>query len=76
MLSTGGLFSAKLWKTTNSDALIRSLGLHKEYVVKPLTAILGNASIHKTKENGHIINFLKNQGVQLVHPAALKPRTQ
>jgi transposase len=65
MLSTGGLFSAKLWQTTNSDAFVGFLGLLKEHVGKPLTVILDNASIHKAKANAHIINFLKTQGVTL-----------
>ena len=43
MLSTGGLFSARMWQTTNSDAFVGFIGLHKEYVGKRLTVILDNA---------------------------------
>jgi transposase len=63
MLSTGGLFSAKLWQTTNSDAFVGFIGLLKEHVGKKLTIILDNASIHKAKANAHIIKYLGTQGV-------------
>ena len=62
MLSTGGLFSAKMWQTTNSDAFVGFIGLLKEHVGKRLTVILDNASIHKAKANAHIIKFLGTQG--------------
>jgi hypothetical protein len=65
MLSTGGLFSAKLWQTTNSDAFIGFIGLLKEHVGRRLTVILDNASIHKAKANAHIIKYLAAQGVTL-----------
>ena len=65
MLSTGGLFSAKFWQTTNSDAFVGFIGLLKEHVGKRLTVILDNASIHKAKANAHIIKFLETQGVTL-----------
>jgi hypothetical protein len=44
LLSTGDLFSAKLWQSTTGDAFIGFIGLLKEYVGKPLTIILDNAS--------------------------------
>lgn len=65
MLSTGGLFSAKLWQTTKSDAFVGFIGLLKEHVGQRLTVILDNASIHKAKANAHIIDFLETQGVTL-----------
>ena len=65
MLSTGGLFSAKLWQTTNSDAFVGFLGLLREHAGKPITVILDNASIHKAKSNAHITKFLETQGVTL-----------
>ena len=65
ILSTGGLLSAKLWQTTESDAFVSFLGLLKEHVGKPLTVILDNASIHKSRANANIINFLGTQGVNL-----------
>ena len=65
MLSTGGLFSAKLWCTTTADAFIGFIGLLKEHVGKPLTIILDNASIHKAKANSHIVELLGKQGITL-----------
>lgn len=65
MLSTGGLFSTKLWQTMTSDAFTGFIGLLKEHVGKPLVVILDNASIHKAKANRHIIEFLGTQGVKL-----------
>ena len=65
MLSTGGLFSAKFWQTTNSDAFVGFIGLLKDHVGKRITVILDNASIQKTKANTHIIKFLEAQGVTL-----------
>jgi transposase len=65
MLSTGGLFSAKLWVTTTSDAFVGFIGLLKAHVGKQLTVILDNASIHKAKANAHIVKFLETQGVTL-----------
>ena len=62
MLSTGGLFSAKLWQSTTADSFIGFVGLLKEHVGKRLTIILDNASIHKAKANAHIVEFLENQG--------------
>ena len=65
MLSTGGLFSAKLWQTTNSDAFVGFLGLLREHAGKQITVILDNASIHKAKSNANIIKFLETKGVTL-----------
>lgn len=65
MLSTGELFSAKIWVTTTADIFVGFLGLLKEHVGKPVTVILDNASIHKAKANDGIINFLKKSGVNL-----------
>ena len=76
MLSTGGLFSAKMWQTTNSDAFTGFIVLLKEHVGKRLTVILDNASIHKAKANAHIMDFLETQRGHLVLPAALQSRTQ
>ena len=76
MLSTGGLFSAKLWQTTNSDAFVGFIGLLKEHVKKRLTVILDNASIHKSKANAHIINFLAAQGVTLYFLPPYRPELE
>ena len=63
MLSTGELFSAKFWQTTTGDAFAGFIGLLKEYVGKPLTIILDNASIHKSRANKRIMDYLKSEGV-------------
>jgi transposase len=65
MISTGELFSAKLWQTTTGDAFAGFLGLLKERIEKPLTVILDNASIHKSKAIQPIIEFLKTKGLTL-----------
>jgi transposase len=65
MLSTGTLFSAKLWQSTTADAFVGFLGLLKTYVGKPLTVILDNASIHKSKATRAIIKLLADQGLTL-----------
>jgi transposase len=65
MISTGELFSAKLWQTTTGDAFAGFLGLLKERIEKPLTVILDNASIHKSKAVQPIIEFLKTKGLTL-----------
>lgn len=65
LISNGELFSAKLWKSTTSEAFSGFLGLLKEHVGKPLTVILDNASIHKAKAERAIIKYLESQGVTL-----------
>ena len=65
MLSTGELFSAKLWQTTTSDLFIGFLGLLQERFAKPITIILDNASIHKSKATSRAVKFLETKGVTL-----------
>ena len=66
MLSTGELISAKLWQTTKADAFIGFLGLLREKINdRPITVILDNASIHKSKEIKSHVAFLKTQGLDL-----------
>lgn len=65
MISTGELFSKKLWQSTTSEAFSGFLGLLKEHVGKPLTVILDNASIHKAKAEQPIIKYLESQGLTL-----------
>ena len=65
MISTGDLFSAKLWQTTTADAFVGFLGLLKEHVGKPLTVIVDNASIHKAKATKAITEHLEKQGLTL-----------
>ena len=63
MISNGELFSANIWETTTAAAFSGFLSLLQKYVVKPLTVILDNASIHKAKSERHIIELLKKQGI-------------
>ena len=65
MLSTGRLYSAKLWQSTTAEAFTGFLGLLKEYVGKPLVVILDNASIHKAKASQPIVKYLEQQGLKL-----------
>ena len=64
-LSTGGLFSAKLWQPTTAGLFVGFLGLLAEHVGKALTVILDNASIHKAKEIKPHLKFLAEKGVTL-----------
>ena len=65
LLSSGDLFSVKLWQTTTSDIFVGFLGLLKEHVVKPLTVILDNASIHTAKRIRPFLTLLKKRGLTL-----------
>jgi transposase len=65
LLSSGSLFSAKLWQATTSDLFVGFLGLLKEHVAKPLTVILDNASIHTAKRIRPFVELLKRQGLTL-----------
>ena len=64
MISTGELFSAKLWETTTGAAFSGFLSLLQEHVGKPMTVILDNASIHKTKSEQKIIEHLESNGMK------------
>ena len=65
MLSTGELFSAKIWQSTTAEIFTGFIGLLKEYVGKKITIIIDNASVHKAKATRHLMNLLKKQGVTL-----------
>ena len=65
MLSTGKLFSAKLWQSTKAEAFSGFLGLLNEHVGKKLVVILDNASIHKAKASQPIIKYLEQHGLKL-----------
>jgi len=49
LLSSGRLFAVKLWQTMTAPLFAGFLGLLIEYVAKPLTVILDNASMHTAK---------------------------
>jgi transposase len=65
MLSTGELFSVALWQTTNSLIFTGFLGLLLNYVGKPLTVILDNASFHKGKAVQPLLKVLAQKGLTL-----------
>ncbi len=73
MLSTGELFSAKIWQSTTADIFAGFIGMLKEHVGKKITVILDNASIHKAKANKHIMDFLVKQGLTLYFLPAYSP---
>ena len=64
MISTGELFSAKLWETTTGAAFSGFLSLLQEHVGKPMTVILDNASIHKAKAEQKVIEYLEGNGMK------------
>ncbi len=47
LLSSGGVFTVKLWETMTAVLFADFLGLLRERVGKPLAVILDNASVHK-----------------------------
>ena len=63
LISTGDLFSAKLWQPATADLFGGFLGLLKNHVQKPMTVILDNASIHKSKKIQPLIKLLESQGL-------------
>jgi transposase len=65
MLSTGELFSTKIWQSTTAEIFTGFLGLLNEYIGKPLVVILDNASIHKAKASQPIIELLEQRGLKL-----------
>ena len=66
MLSTGEVLAAKLWETTKAEAFAGFLGLLVDKVKsRPLTVILDNASVHKSKEIKPLVEFLKTKGLTL-----------
>lgn len=65
LLSTGGLFSTKLWHTTTAPLFGAFLENLLSSVGKPLTVILDNASIHKAKAIEPLLDSLKEKGLTL-----------
>ncbi|APW46842.1 hypothetical protein RA876_11260 [Rhodoferax antarcticus] len=65
MLSTGELFSAKIWQSTTAEIFAGFIGLLKEHVGKKITIIIDNASVHKAKATKPIMALLEKQGVTL-----------
>ena len=65
MLSSGGLFTVKYWETTTAMVVAGFLGLLVDYVGKPLTVILDNASVHKAKAIQPLLRILEKKGLTL-----------
>jgi transposase len=65
ILSTGEVFQMKYWEKTTADIFSTFIAGLRNFVNKPLTIILDNASIHKAKSTKKIINFLKTEDVNL-----------
>jgi transposase len=55
----------RLWQTTNSLLFTGFLGLLMNYVGKPLTVILDNASFHKAKAVQPMLKVLAQKGLKL-----------
>ena len=65
LLSSGELFTAKLWETMTALLFVGFLGLLVEHVGKPLVVILDNASVHKAKEIEPLMKVLQGKGLKL-----------
>ena len=58
LLSSGDLFTVKLWETMTAVLFAAFLGLLVQHVGKPLVVILDNASVHKAKAIQPILKLL------------------
>ncbi|MFT5934161.1 MAG: transposase [Hydrogenophaga sp.] len=65
MLSTGALFTAKLWENTTAELFAGFLGLLLKHVGKPLIVIVDNASVHTAKAIKPMLEQLKQKGLTL-----------
>lgn len=65
LLSSGELFTAKLWQTMTAMLFVGFLGLLMAHVGKPLVVILDNASVHKAKEIEPLLKVLEGKGLRL-----------
>ena len=64
-LSSGELFTVKLWETMTALLFTGFLGLLMEQVGKPLVVILDNASVHMAKAIQLLLKVLQRQGLKL-----------
>ena len=64
LLSSGGLFLAKLWKSVNGLWFFGFLMALVERIKKPVVVILDNASIHTAKKLTPYWELLKEKGMQ------------
>jgi transposase len=65
LLSSGELFTVKLWETMTAALFVAFLGLLMEHVGKPLVVILDNASVHKAKATEPMLKLLRQKGLRL-----------
>jgi len=65
LLSSGELFTVKYWETATAMVFAGFLGLLADFVGKPLTVILDNASIHKAKAIQPLLKILATRGLTL-----------
>lgn len=65
LLSSGELFTVKLWETMTAVLFAAFLGLLVDHVGKPLVVILDNASVHKAKSIQPMLKLLEQRGLKL-----------
>ena len=65
LLSSGKLFAVKYWETATAMLFAGFLGLLTDFVGKPVTVILDNASIHKAKAIQPLLKVLAERGLTL-----------
>jgi transposase len=65
LLSSGELFTVKLWETMTAVLFAGFLELLMKHVGKPLVLILDNASVHKAKAIQPLLKVLERQGLKL-----------
>ena len=73
LLSSGGLFGAKVWCSFTAELFTAFLALLREHVGKPVTIILDNARIHTARAIAPYLELLKAQGVTLYFLPAYSP---
>ena len=73
LLSSGELFTVKLWETMTGLLFAGFLGLLMQHVGKPLVLILDNASVHTSKEIQPLLKVLERQGLTLYFLPAYSP---
>lgn len=65
LLSTGALFTTKIWCNTTAELFAGFLGMLLQHVGKPVTVILDNASVHTARAIAPLIEQLKKKGLTL-----------
>lgn len=73
MISTGQFFCARIWENTNAGLFAGFIGCLSEFVGKPLTVILDNASVHKGGEMKKLKDVFERKGVTFYSLPAYSP---